>query len=820
MKATNQNPTSPGGVPPTEGYLMSAADDFRAAMRKVSMVAYAKTTATRTVDAFKVLEGVRAGKWHVPVEKVRRLFNKVLAKSGDFETAKKAVKPLKERLPAVLFSGTFSRRRADAVLTHSGLVTADLDELGDRLPEIRAKLLADPHLFALFASPTASGLKAVFAVESPDPSTNGETSEVFAARAIEFHERAFAVVESRVKELVGVEIDPSGKDISRLCFVSSDPAMHLKADAEPLSVPAVAPKPVETEATAAKRAGASVLGDDLSRAEDALRFVPSEEYQVWLEVGMALKESFGDAGLSAWRNWSARSSKYEEGCCEKKWPTFDRPAGAAKTVASIFHLAQQAGWKPPEPARKPEVPDVEATLQRLAKLSRLEYDNIRETEAKKLNVRTSTLDTEVSERRPKVEVKASLDVDPWPEPVEGAALLVDLKASFNRFVVLPAKGDILASIWTLHTYVFDAFPFTPYLHVVSPERECGKSTLAELLASLCNRATTPGGMSAAAMFRRIEARCPTLLLDEWDTLSDENRQAALNVLNTGFKFNGTYTICVGDEHEDRDFRTFCPKAIFGLSATKLPDTTRSRCILLGLQKKKPSEKIDKLRKFDGLELRRKCARWAKDNRERLSTEPLMPGNFSARQEDISEPLVSIADLCGGGWPELIRDALCKFFKALDAEEASVSVELLKDIRDAFGAGDRIGSKAMEEHLNGLECRPWPSCNDGHGITQRQIAARLKAFDLHSTDIWTGSKSVKGYVKGHFSEAFERYLPPSELSKRETARMPVFTEENALLPSASGPLSREGENATNANAGAASRALADGKPEPCETALVL
>lgn len=161
-------------------------------------------------------------------------------------------------------------------------------------------------------------------------------------------------------------------------------------------------------------------------------------------------------------------------------------------------------------------------------------------------------------------------VEPWDKPVDGKELLDELRANYRRFMVLPPQADVLLSVWTMHTYLFDEFSYTPYLHVTSPEKECGKSTLGELMNHLCANATTPGGMSAASMFRRIERVRPTLLLDEWDTLSDENRQAALNILNTGFKWNGVYTICVGDEHQDRDFHTFCPKAIFGLSEKKLP----------------------------------------------------------------------------------------------------------------------------------------------------------------------------------------------------------------------------------------------------------
>jgi len=164
-----------------------------------------------------------------------------------------------------------------------------------------------------------------------------------------------------------------------------------------------------------------------------------------------------------------------------------------------------------------------------AKLPPANYDRCREDEAKRLKIRVGTLDAEMEKRRSKSVEKLQgstmnlANLEPWPEAVDGAALLDEIRAIYNRFMILPTQADVLVTGWNLHTYVFDCFSYTPYLHVTSPEKECGKSTLGELMNHLCANATTPGGMSAAAMFRRIESRKPTLLLDEWDTLSDENR---------------------------------------------------------------------------------------------------------------------------------------------------------------------------------------------------------------------------------------------------------------------------------------------------------
>ena len=90
--------------------------------------------------------------------------NLMSSAGGDRNAAKKAVVEAKKRLPDVMWSGSFHQRTAEELLEHSGLLCADLDELGDQLLEVRKKLLGSPHLWALSASPTGDGLKCVFRV--------------------------------------------------------------------------------------------------------------------------------------------------------------------------------------------------------------------------------------------------------------------------------------------------------------------------------------------------------------------------------------------------------------------------------------------------------------------------------------------------------------------------------------------------------------------------------------------------------------------------------------------------------------------------------
>lgn len=176
----------------------------------ISWVECAPATATRDIRVETVLKAIRTGgkKLRGQIEQIRNRFESELAFThGDKSAAKLAVEPLKKDLPAVMWCGQFSNREkpaADKLQKHSGLFIADLDDLGDKLPDIRKKLEASPYVFAFFLSPSGNGLKVVIRVPA-------DASK---------HAGSFRAAEAHVKQLTGLQIDESGKDVSRLCFMS------------------------------------------------------------------------------------------------------------------------------------------------------------------------------------------------------------------------------------------------------------------------------------------------------------------------------------------------------------------------------------------------------------------------------------------------------------------------------------------------------------------------------------------------------------------------------------------------------------------------
>ncbi len=178
----------------------------------VSLVRHAKDVHATKSELSDVLDCIANGRWRVPVGKIRRTYSLASQKGCD---PKDAVRDLKKALPGILFSGQFSRRANAALVSHSGLLCADLDDIAARLDDVRAKLKSSPHLLALFTSPTGTGLKAIFRV--PADATQ--------------HRASFDAVSAHVRALTGCEIDPACKDVARLCFVSYDPEMFVNYDA-------------------------------------------------------------------------------------------------------------------------------------------------------------------------------------------------------------------------------------------------------------------------------------------------------------------------------------------------------------------------------------------------------------------------------------------------------------------------------------------------------------------------------------------------------------------------------------------------------------
>jgi hypothetical protein len=210
-----------------------------------------------------------------------------------------------------------------------------------------------------------------------------------------------------------------------------------------------------------------------------------------------------------------------------------------------------------------------------------------------------------------------------------------------------------------------------------------------------------------------------------------------------------------------------------MKGRKLPDTTLSRCIIIEMKRKKPSERAEHFRHIDdeGLaELRRKCLRWSIDNVEALrDAAPQMPAGFDNRVGDNWRLMFAIADLAGGEWPEKARRAAAAVSKVNDV--ASATTLLLSDIREIFRAKDdkddfgnvlvhclRVASTELVRLLGEMNDRPWPEWKNGKPMTEAGLARLLKTFGIVPKQKQIGGERFSGYFRADFDDDWERYLP--------------------------------------------------------------
>jgi len=134
--------------------------------------------------------------------------------------------------------------------------------------------------------------------------------------------------------------------------------------------------------------------------------------------------------------------------------------------------------------------------------------------------------------------------------------------------------------------------------------------------------------------------------------------------------------------------------------------------------------------------------------------------LSNRAADNWAPLFAIADLAGGDWPELVRDAQRKLQQAREPV-VSTDVELLVAIKRIFQKKklDRISSATLVNALCHDPEANWSTYYRGQPITQKHIAHKLGEYGITPKSVRLGPHDTpKGYELRQFQDAFARYVP--------------------------------------------------------------
>jgi len=150
------------------------------------------------VDIEKIIQRIKIGKSKELIDQIRQ-----------------GKKELKNQLPCILFSGVFSERNGNSLITHSGLMVVDFDKYPDNetMLDHLELLKQNNHFKILFISPSGNGIKGV--VRIPEATK-------------ESHSKYF---KSFQKQFKYDYFDISNSNVDRVCFESYDPNIYVNDNA-------------------------------------------------------------------------------------------------------------------------------------------------------------------------------------------------------------------------------------------------------------------------------------------------------------------------------------------------------------------------------------------------------------------------------------------------------------------------------------------------------------------------------------------------------------------------------------------------------------
>lgn len=240
---------------------------------------------------------------------------------------------VKKGLDYFTFSGTFKKRLTDSLIKHSGLICLDFDDLHD-VAFTKEQIVLLPWVTACFVSPSGNGLKVIVKI-------NGD-----------HHLAAFKALE--LEFVKSIKVDPSGKDVTRACFVSWDPEIYFNPDAQEF-VFEINEEPkkevmVQTGSTHSEDMSPSKQFEhnkNLKRIEFVVEQAENNQidltgdYSDWQLIAFSLA-TLGEDGRIYWHRISRIYSGYDEKEANEK---FDNALakGRFKTPAKLFSIAKDYG---------------------------------------------------------------------------------------------------------------------------------------------------------------------------------------------------------------------------------------------------------------------------------------------------------------------------------------------------------------------------------------------------------------------------------------------------------------------------------------------
>ncbi|MDD2635950.1 MAG: VapE family protein [Bacteroidales bacterium] len=252
-----------------------------------------------------IAEVIRNGQFESEVSKLQKLLN-----AGNQKEYSKQKKSLLAFTPSALYQGG---RKTEFLQEYTRIIILDLDKLGAKINELKQKAVSCKYTYCCFISPSGQGLKILVR-------TNSSMSK---------HKEAFIKIQNYYEEQLNIKIDPSGKDISRLCFFSYDENLYLNKKSETFKIKV--PMNIENDI------------EKLISIIEEKRIDITNDYDTWLKIGFSIESEFGESGRSYYHSVSQFSENYNYEKCNEQYDKCVKNNSSGITIKTLFHYAKQQG---------------------------------------------------------------------------------------------------------------------------------------------------------------------------------------------------------------------------------------------------------------------------------------------------------------------------------------------------------------------------------------------------------------------------------------------------------------------------------------------
>jgi hypothetical protein len=322
-------------------------------------------------------------------------------------------------------------------------------------------------------------------------------------------------------------------------------------------------------------------------------------------------------------------------------------------------------------------------------------------------------------------------------------------------------------LWIAATHDQDAWEHATRLQITAPDRRCGKSRTLNIIEATCHDPLMSTNASPAAIYRSItQTDPPTLLLDEADAIFPrdgsvpEGKEDLRSLLNAGHERDRPVIRYNASTQKVERLPSFAMVALAGIG--RLPDTIEDRAVIIRMRRRAEGEIVQPYRRRDRAPLRDLAGQiftWIRAHHDDLElAAPDMP--VTDRAADTWEPLVAVADLAGGSWPERARLAAKALTAQSDEDTVSVGVRLLIDLREAFSTAPDSHTVVPTKDLINLLRRddegPWNDIGKGAGLSARRMADLLRPYGIEPGH--DATRTVRGYRRAQFIDVWNRYCP--------------------------------------------------------------